>query len=58
MKLMNKDLICKSASSWGFLILFVKKKKSIWWMCINYKMLNNITVKNEYLLLWIQKYLD
>jgi len=28
MKLMNKDLIYESASSWGFLVLFVKKKKN------------------------------
>jgi len=27
-ELMNKDLIYESVSSWGFLILFVKKKKS------------------------------
>ncbi len=26
-ELMNKDLIYKSVSLWGFLILFVKKKK-------------------------------
>jgi len=57
-ELMNKDLIHESASSWGFLILFVKKKKSIWWMCINYRVLNNVTVKNEYSLLWIQECLD
>jgi len=57
-KLINKDLICKSASSWSFLILFVKKKKSTWWMYIDYRALNNITVKNEYLLFWIQKCLN
>ncbi len=50
MKLLNKDLICKSANSWDFLILFVKKKKNIWWMYIDYRALNNITVKNKYLL--------
>jgi len=27
-------------------------------MCIDYRALNNITVKNEYSLLWIQKCLD
>ncbi len=47
MKLYNKDLICKSVNLWSFLILFVKKKKSTWWMCIDYKTLNNVTVKNE-----------
>jgi len=57
-ELMNKDLIYESVSLWSFLILFVKKKKSTWWMCIDYRVLNNITVKNEYSLLWIQKCLD
>ncbi len=57
-ELMNKDLICKFINSWGFLILFVKKKKNIWWICIDYRALNNVTVKNEYSLLWIQKCLD
>jgi len=58
MKLMNKDLICKFTSSWSFSVLFIKKKKNTWWICIDYRALNNITVKNEYLLSWIQKCLD
>ncbi len=57
-ELMNKDLIHKFISSWGFSVLFIKKKKSTWWMCIDYRALNNIIVKNEYLLFWIQKCLD
>ncbi len=47
MKLHNKDLIYKFISSWSFSVLFIKKKKSTWWMCIDYRALNNITVKNE-----------
>ncbi len=47
MKLLNKDLIYKSISLWDFSVLFIKKKKSTWWMCIDYRALNNITVKNE-----------
>ncbi len=57
-KLMNKDLICKFTSLWSFLVLFVKKKKSTWWMCIDYRALNNITVKNKYSFFQIQKCLD
>ena len=57
-KLLNKDLIQKFTNLWNFSVLFVKKKKSTWWMCINYRMLNNITVKNKYSLFWIQKCLD
>ncbi len=58
MKLLNKDLIHKFTNLWGFSVLFVKKKKNTWWMYIDYKVLNNITVKNEYSLLWIQKCLN
>ena len=47
MKLLNKNLICKFTSLWDFLILFIKNKKSTWWMCINYRVLNNVTVKNK-----------
>ncbi len=47
MKLLNKDLIYESVSLWDFLILFIKKKMSTWWMCIDYRALNNVTVKNE-----------
>ncbi len=50
-ELLNKDLICKFTSLWDFLILFIKKKKSTWWMCIDYRVLNNVTVKNKYSLL-------
>ncbi len=47
-ELLNKDLICKSVNLWDFSVLFVKKKKNTWWMCIDYRALNNIIVKNEY----------
>jgi len=47
MKLLNKGLICEFTSSWSFSVLFIKKKKSTWQMCIDYRALNNITVKNE-----------
>ena len=57
-ELMNKDLIHKFISLWGFSVLFIKKKKSTWWMCIDYRVLNNITVKNKYLLSQIQKCLN
>ncbi len=46
-KLYDKDLICKFINSWSFLILFVKKKKSTWWIYIDYRALNNVTIKNE-----------
>ena len=35
-------------SPWGAPILFVKKKDGSLRMCIDYRMLNSITVKNKY----------
>ena len=37
-------------SPWGAPVLFVKKKDGSLRMCIDYKMLNSVTVKNKYLL--------
>jgi len=52
-ELLNKDLIYESVNLWDFSVLFIKKKKSTWWMCIDYRVLNNTIVKNEYSFLWI-----
>ncbi|GJT16782.1 putative reverse transcriptase domain-containing protein [Tanacetum coccineum] len=38
---------CRS-SPWGAPILFVKKKDGSFWMCIDYRELNKLTVKNRY----------
>nr|GFA75582.1 transposon Ty3-G Gag-Pol polyprotein [Tanacetum cinerariifolium] len=37
-----------SSSSWGASILFVKKKDGSFWMCIQYRELNKLMVKNRY----------
>ncbi|GKD58222.1 putative reverse transcriptase domain-containing protein, partial [Tanacetum coccineum] len=39
-----------SSSPKGALVLFVKKKYGSFWMCIDYRELNKLTVKNRYLL--------
>ncbi|GKC60769.1 putative reverse transcriptase domain-containing protein [Tanacetum coccineum] len=38
------------SSPWGAPVLFVKKKDGSFWMCIDYRELNKLTVKNRYLL--------
>ena len=48
-ELLNKGFIRLSSSPWGPPILFVKKNGSHW-MCIDYWELNNVTVKDRYLL--------
>nr|GEX37155.1 putative reverse transcriptase domain, ribonuclease H-like domain, aspartic peptidase domain protein [Tanacetum cinerariifolium] len=47
-ELATQGFIRPSTSSWGALILFVKKKDGSFRMCINYRELNKLTVKNRY----------
>nr|GFC05137.1 putative reverse transcriptase domain-containing protein [Tanacetum cinerariifolium] len=47
-ELSDKGFIRPSSSLWGALDLFVKKKDGSFWMCIDYRELNKLTVKNRY----------
>ncbi|GJT79902.1 putative reverse transcriptase domain-containing protein [Tanacetum coccineum] len=47
-ELSDKGFIRPSSSPWGALVLFVKKKDRSFWMCIDYRELNKLTVKNRY----------
>ncbi|GKE58733.1 putative reverse transcriptase domain-containing protein, partial [Tanacetum coccineum] len=47
-ELSNKGFIRPSFSPWGAPVLFVKKKDGSFCMCINYRELNKLTVKNRY----------
>jgi transposase InsO family protein len=57
-ELLEKDLIRPSASPWGFPVLFVPKPGGEWRMCIDYRLLNNVTTKDAYPLPRIQDCLD
>jgi hypothetical protein len=52
---LNKRFINISQALFISLILFVKKKDNSLRFCINYRKLNNLTYKNQYLLLLISK---
>ncbi|GJU59718.1 hypothetical protein Tco_1237484 [Tanacetum coccineum] len=47
-ELFDKRFIRPSSSPWGASVLFVKKKDGSFWMCIDYRELNKLTVKNHY----------
>ncbi|GJU55602.1 putative reverse transcriptase domain-containing protein, partial [Tanacetum coccineum] len=47
-ELMDKGFIRPSSSPWGAPVLFVKKKDGSFWMCIDYRELKKLTVKNRY----------
>nr|GFA15202.1 putative reverse transcriptase domain-containing protein [Tanacetum cinerariifolium] len=50
-ELSDKGFIRPSSSPWGAPVLFVKKKDGSFMMCIDYRELNKLTVKNRYPLL-------
>ncbi|GJT79416.1 putative reverse transcriptase domain-containing protein [Tanacetum coccineum] len=47
-ELQEKGFIRPSSSPWGAPVLFVKKKDGSFYMCIDYRELNKLTIKNRY----------
>ena len=46
--LVNKSFIRPSVSPWGASVLFVKNKDGTMRLCIDYRQLNMVTIKNKY----------
>ncbi|GJU39329.1 putative reverse transcriptase domain-containing protein [Tanacetum coccineum] len=57
-ELSDKGFIRPSSSPWGAPVLFVKKKDGSFRMCIDYRELNKLTVKNRYPLPRIDELFD
>jgi hypothetical protein len=47
-KLQSKGFIRPSSSPWGAPVLFVEKKDGTQRMCVDYRSLNEVTIKNKY----------
>jgi hypothetical protein len=56
--LLDKGFIRPSISPWGVSVLFIKKKDRSIRMCIDYRKLNKVTIKNRYPLPRIDDLLD
>jgi len=56
--LLEKRLIKPSVSPWGASMLFVKNKDRTLRLCIDYRMLNKVTIKNRYPLPRIDDFFD
>ena len=57
-ELLDKGFIRPSVSPWGAPVLFVKKKDGTLRMCIDYRQINKVTVKNKYPLPRIEDLFD
>eukprot|EP00253_Pinus_taeda_P018413 PITA_18413 len=57
-ELLDKNYIRPSVSPWGAPVLFVKKKDGTLRMCIDYRQLNKLTIKNKYPLPRINELFD
>ena len=47
-ELVSKGFFRSSTSPWGAPVLFVKKKDGIFRLCIDYRELNKVTIRNQY----------
>ena len=46
--LLEKGFICPSSSPWGAPVVFVEKKDGTQRICVDYRFLNDVTIKNKY----------
>jgi hypothetical protein len=57
-ELQSKGFIRPSSSPWGAPVLFVEKKNGTQQMCVDYRLLNEVTIKNKYPLRRIEDLFD
>jgi hypothetical protein len=47
-EVLEKGFICPSSSPWGVPVIFVSKKDGTRRLCVDYRALNEVTIKNKY----------
>ena len=57
-ELLSKGFIRSSISPWGAPVLFMKKKNGSSRLCIDYRKLNRVTIRNQYPLPRIDELFD
>ena len=57
-ELQRIGFIRPNSSPWGAPVLFVKKKDGSMRLCVDYRALNEVTIKNKYPLPWIDDLFD
>ena len=57
-ELLDKGFVRPSVSPWGVLVLSVKKKDGTLWICIDYRQINKVTMKNKYMFPRIEDLFD
>ena len=57
-ELLEKRFVRPSASPWGAPVLFVEKKEGSMRLCVDYRQLNKVTIKNKYPLPRIDNLMD
>ena len=56
--LLDKGFIKPSVSPWGAPVLFIKKKYSSMRICIDYRPLNKVIIKNKYSIRRVDDFFD
>jgi hypothetical protein len=56
-KLLEKGYICPSSPPWGAPMIFIPKKDSTQRMCVYYRALKKVTIKNKHRYLGLMIYL-
>jgi hypothetical protein len=57
-ELLDKQFIRPNSSTWGAPVIFVKKKDGTQRMCVDYRALNEVNIKNKYPLPRIEDLFD